>query len=163
MTNERITDLVKPFRVQLVHDDQGGVIGANIRALGGELDYETVREATRSLVDHFRSQELRKRHRLRNTSTLQALRKAREAGGGVTDVYLATVATAYGELVGTDAPIAETLASAMPGTSLSAVRSHLQRARKEGFLTPTRQGKEEGEPTQKARDVLAGLIENPEV
>ncbi|MBL3747847.1 hypothetical protein IQ261_26685 [Mycobacteroides abscessus subsp. massiliense] len=46
----RTTDIVKPYRVQLVHDEDNRLVEINIKAAdGNELDHDTVKEATRSL------------------------------------------------------------------------------------------------------------------
>ena len=38
----RTTDIVKPYRVQLVHDDSDRRVGINIKAVeGSELDHDT--------------------------------------------------------------------------------------------------------------------------
>ncbi len=158
---------MRPYRVQLVHDDEGRVVGANIRVEdGGELDYDTVRVATNELTNHFRRRQFQARNDRRSPApeVLRKLRQTYGAGAGkVTDDYLAMVAASYAELrdnAVTD--IAGTIAGALggpdgPPAPLPTVRTHIKRARGEGWLTPAQQGKADGELTEKAREHLRSM------
>lgn len=161
-----VENIVKPYAVDLVRED-GKMVELSIRAVpGGELDQETISDALRTLLERFRREQLHRRMRERRsnaeTPSLAALATAHRAGEGrVTDEYLARLAVAYSELVGTGANIAPTIAAALgdenrPALPLPTVRTHIARARKEGFLSETSQGKEEGEPTERARQLLDG-------
>lgn len=170
---ERTTDIVKPYRVQLVHDADDRLIGVNIRATdGGEMDLQVIRDATRSLIDHLRREEMVNRNRQRvniafpeveihtGTDTLDRMAAAyREGHGRVTDQYLALLALAYSELIGQHLNVAETLGAALGGDGepvpAETVRHHIKQARADGWLTPTTRGKREGRPTEKASQVLA--------
>ena len=172
---ERTTDIVKPYRVQLVHDDGNRLVGVNIRAAdGGEMDLQVVRDATRSLLDHFRREEMVNRNRQRvnaqfpevaaDTDTLDRMATAyREGHGRVTEEYLALLALAYSELIGQNVNVAETLGAALGGDGepvpAETVRHHIKQARADGWLTPTTRGKREGRPTEKAAELLAEVSE----
>ncbi|WP_328358605.1 hypothetical protein OG976_04795 [Mycobacterium sp. NBC_00419] len=159
---ERVTDIVKPFRVQLVHDADDRLIGVNIRAGdGAELDHDMVREATRSLLDHLKRDQLSavKDARHERSAMLDSLAEAYQAG--VTDEYLARLAVAYEELSANGYNRATTiLASAIGGANTlprPTVRTHVKRARDAGFLTQTTQGKGGGQATDQARALLEKL------
>lgn len=161
------TDIVKPYLVQLVHDDSDRLIGVNIRAAeGNELDQDAIREATRSLLAHIRREQfapidreqIRKNNeRSRNlrTSFLEPLSSAYARGQGrMTDEYLARLALAYEELAATRASVLVTLAAELD-KPVPTIRTHIKRAEDKGFLTKTTQGSKEGrEATQLARKLL---------
>ncbi len=171
MTRE-VESLVKPYAVDLVREG-GKVVELNIKAVaGGELDPDTITEALRTLLERYRREQMnvlrmRDRQRVMLSPNLIATKDAYHAGGGrVTEEYLARLAVAYSELVDTGVNITTTLARALgnekrPMLPLPTVRTHIARARREGFLTETTQGKEEGEPTEKARQILADLSGPP--
>lgn len=168
---ERTTDIVKPYRVQLVHDADDRLIGVNIRATdGGVMDLQVIRDATKSLLDHFRREEIVNRNREQvnltlpevsiDSDTLDRMAAAyREGHGRVTDQYLALLALAYSELIGQNLNVAETLGTALGGDGepvpAETVRHHIKQARADGWLTPTTRGKREGRPTERASQLLA--------
>lgn len=154
----RTTDIVKPYRVQLVHDEDNRLVEINIKAAdGNELDHDTVKEATRSLTDHFRREQIQQRNQLVRDSgeLLEKLAAAYAKGQGkVTDVYLARLAEAYDQLAQTGASILITLSTAL-GKPIPTIRTHIKRAEEKGYLTPTTQGSTEGrQSTPLARQVI---------
>lgn len=154
----RTTDIVKPYRVQLVHDEDNRLVEINIKAAdGNELDHDTVKEATRSLTDHFRREQIQRRNQLVRDSgdALEKLAAAYAKGRGkVTDVYLARLAEVYDQLAQTGASILVTLSVALD-KPIPTVRTHIKRAEEKGYLTPTTQGSTEGrQSTPLARQVI---------
>lgn len=168
MTRE-VENLVRPYAVDLVREG-GKIVELSITAVpGGELDPETLYEALRTLMERFRReqthQRMSNRKRAAQHASLAAMRDAYRAGEGrVTSEYLARLAVSYAELAGTGVNITETIAGALgdhdrPVLPLPTVRTHIARARKEGFLSETTQGREDGEATPKARQVIAESVE----
>ncbi|MGV0628578.1 hypothetical protein [Mycobacteroides chelonae] len=154
----RTTDIVKPYRVQLVHDEDNRLVEINIKAAdGNELDHDTVKEATRSLTDHFRREQIQQRNQLVRDSgdALEKLAAAYAKGQGkVTDVYLARLAEVYDQLAQTGASILITLSLALD-KPIPTIRTHIKRAEEKGYLTPTTQGSTEGrQSTPLARQVI---------
>lgn len=154
----RTTDIVKPYRVQLVHDEDNRLVEINIKAAdGNELDHDTVKEATRSLTDHFRREQIQQRNQLVRDSgeLLEKLAAAYAKGQGkVTDVYLARLAETYDRLAQTGASILITLSTALD-KPIPTIRTHIKRAEEKGYLTPTTQGSTEGrQATPLARQVI---------
>ncbi|CPV43189.1 hypothetical protein [Mycobacteroides abscessus] len=154
----RTTDIVKPYRVQLVHDEDNRLVEINIKAAdGNELDHDTVKEATRSLTDHFRREQIQQRNQLVRDSgdALEKLAAAYAKGQGkVTDVYLARLAEVYDQLAQTGASILVTLSVAL-AKPIPTIRTHIKRAEEKGYLTPTTQGSTEGrQSTPLARQVI---------
>lgn len=128
---------------------------------GNELDLDTIREASRSLLEHFRREQFQASRRGGNESdALKALAREYKRGNGrVTDLYLAYLAVAYEELAADGRNITTTLSEAIgDGTAIPVptVRTHIARARKRNFLSNApQQGKEGGEATEDARQVIA--------
>jgi hypothetical protein len=157
MTNT--IDIVKPYRVQLVHDEDDRVTGINIRAVeGNELDLDTVRDATRSLLEHFKREHIliaNQRVRRLPTSFLDPLAAAYVRGQGrMTDEYLAHLAVAYEELALTSASVLVTLAATLD-KPVPTIRTHIKRAEDGGYLTKTTQGSKEGrKATPSARKLV---------
>ncbi|WP_457149834.1 hypothetical protein [Mycobacteroides abscessus] len=154
----RTTDIVKPYRVQLVHDEDNRLVEINIKAAdGNELDHDTVKEATRSLTDHFRREQIQRRNQIVRDSgdALEKLAAAYAKGQGkVTDVYLARLAEVYDQLAQTGASILITLSLALD-KPIPTIRTHIKRAEEKGYLTPTTQGSTEGrQSTPLARQVI---------
>ncbi|GAA2556163.1 hypothetical protein GCM10010409_34490 [Mycolicibacterium diernhoferi] len=168
-----ITDLVKPYRVQLVHDADDRLVGVNISAAeDGELDHDMIREATRALSDHMRRERMQSLPRVTSITTrvtrgdtpasVRAAVEAHRAGDGLmTPAYLSRLAVAYEELVGGGYNAAHQLAAALGKDGepmpLPTVRTHIKRARDDGYLSPTTRGREGGEATEKARTTIADL------
>lgn len=153
-----------PYEVELVHDDQDRIVAVNIRTVrdGAELDFDTVKDATRSLLDYFKhyrpSVEAHEAEpplrAIPDFAEVRAMVAAYDAGHGrVTDQYLARLAVAYAELVPEGRGVSTALADALD-KPLSTVKGHIMRARREGFLTDAVEGREGGEPTAKARELL---------
>lgn len=152
----RTTDIVRPYRVQLVHDADDRLVEINIKAAdGNELDHDTVKEATRSLTDHFRREQIQQRNQLvRDSGDVLEKLAAAYAKGRVTDVYLARLAEAYDLLARTGASILVTLSVALD-KPIPTIRTHIKRAEEKGYLTPTTQGSTEGrQSTPLARQVI---------
>jgi hypothetical protein len=174
-----IAALNQPYVIEKGEID-GRLVQVSIRAVeGGTLGYEEVREATRLILDHLnRGQghtvnDLRS-HTAENRSsgqawltpppraipesaadTLAALVSAYHQGrGSITNEYLAQLAIAYEELVPEGRGVSIMLADAL-GKPLQTVKGHIMRARREGFLTAAEKGREGGEATLKAREVIA--------
>lgn len=169
MDGIRTTDLVKPYRVQLLHDQKDRLVGVNIRAAeGGELDQDMIREAMRSLSEHARRERFQSRPtistRISRGGIPDSVREAAAAykagDGRMTAEYLSRLAVAYEELVSGGHNAAHRLAIAL-GTDepipLPTIRTHIKRAREGGYLSQTTRGKEGGEATDKAREVIANL------
>jgi hypothetical protein len=161
----RRTLISKPYEVEMVHDDDDRLIAVNIRAVGdgNELDHDTIREATRSLLDHFRREQYRTTvRRPRADSDSEAVREMVDAynkgQGRVTDEYLARLAVAYEELVPEGRSVSIALTQALDG-KLPTIKGHIMRARREGFLTDAIEGREGGEATPQARELIAKLAE----
>jgi hypothetical protein len=157
----RTTDIVKPYRVQLVHDEQDRLVGINIKASeGNELDHDAVRDATRSLLDHLRRDHFRAANqRVRNLrgSFLEPLSASYARGlGKMTDEYLAHLAGAYEELAATGASVLVSLAAELD-KPVPTIRTHIKRAEDRGFLTKTTQGSKEG---RKATPLARKLIDS---
>ena len=76
-----------------------------------------------------------------------------QAEGRVTDLYLARLADAYETAVSDHRDVSTRLAEALD-RPLQTVKGHLMRARKDGFLTPTLEGREGGQTTSKAKDLI---------
>ena len=155
----RTTDIVKPYRVQLVHDDSDRLVGINIKAVeGSELDHDTAREATRMLLDRLKRDQFRERNqRVRDvqSSFLDPLSAAYSEGGGrMTEKYLARLAVAYEELSAGGASVLVTLAAELD-KPVPTIRSHIKKAEELGYLTKTTQGSREGrQATPLARKLL---------
>lgn len=166
----RTTDLVKPYRVQLVHDDDDRLVGVNISAAeGGTLDHDMIREATRALLDHTRRERMGALPRATRIETrvmsdryppsLKAAATAYKASNGrMTEGYLARLAVAYEELVSGGHNAAQHIAVALGDSEpmpLPTVRTHIKRARDDHYLSGTTRGREGGEATAKAKAEIA--------
>ncbi|MDQ2628324.1 MAG: hypothetical protein M3Y90_15185 [Actinomycetota bacterium] len=79
-----------------------------------------------------------------------------KAKGRITDEYLARLAVAYGELAPRRRDVSTALADIL-NKPVPTVKGHIMRARREGFLTDADEGKEGGEATDKARELIAAL------
>jgi hypothetical protein len=81
-----------------------------------------------------------------------------EGGGRVSEEYLARLAVACGDLAPERRDVSTALAVAL-GKPVQTVKGHIMRARNSGLLTKAIDGKEGGEATEKACEVLAKLAE----
>lgn len=157
----KLKQLNEPFVIETGEAD-GQLVQITIRAVeGGKLGYEEIREATRQILEYARREhrpsiESRLNPDLRRESVRQ-LRAAYESGQGrVTDEYLARLAVVYAELAPEGRSVSVRLGMAI-GKPVQTVKGHIMRARREGFLTEAVEGREGGEATDKAREVLGML------
>ena len=152
-----IETIAKPFEVQLGREGDR-IVQITIRAAdGSELGSEEIRDAIRQILDYTRrqlkpaAQPATSEPDSEATETLVRIARADE--GRVTDQYLAALAIAYGELAPRGRNVSVRLA-ALVDKNLQTVKGHLVRARQEGFLTPSREGREGGKPTEKALQTI---------
>lgn len=78
----------------------------------------------------------------------------RVAGREVSDEYLARLAVAYEACVPLGKAVSTKLAKTL-GISVNTMKGHIGRARNDGFLSPAEPGKEGGQATAKARQIIA--------
>jgi hypothetical protein len=127
----------------------------------GQLTYEELVYAARQIQD-FARHEYRMPATVRSRATPEAVQEMvsayTEGGGRVSDEYLARLAVAYGDLAPERRDVSTALAVAL-GKPVQTVKGHIMRARNSGLLTKAIDGKEGGEATEKAREVLAKLAE----
>ncbi|WP_104182589.1 hypothetical protein [Mycobacterium avium] len=154
-----VQTISKPYAVEMVREGNR-VVEVVIKSVGdgSELDMDTIRDATRSLLEHFRRQELsssNKRVRDLPASVLQPLSLAYNKGRGkVTDEYLARLAVAYEELSAVGASVLVSLAAELD-KPVPTIRTHIKQAESRGYLTETTQGSKDGrKATQLARELL---------
>jgi hypothetical protein len=136
------------------------VVEVVIKTVGDndELDIDTIRDATRSLLDHFKRDQFRTANQRVSdlpSSVLKPLSTAYDnAHGRMTDEYLAHLAVAYEELSAVGASVLVSLAAELD-KPLPTIRTHIKRAEDRGFLTKTTQGSKEGrKATQLVRKLL---------
>lgn len=125
----------------------------------GQLSYEELVYAARQIQDFARTELRMPMPRSRGESdAVRAMVDEYEAGNGkVSDAYLARLAVAYEELAPQRRDVSTALAAAL-GKPVPTVKGHIMRARKEKhYLTEATEGKEGGEATSEARDLIAGL------
>ncbi|MEV1293870.1 hypothetical protein [Pseudonocardia sp. NPDC049635] len=159
--------VVSPYELLLTRED-GRIVEVTVRAVGtGELDLTQLQQAWRALTDKLRHDELRQRNRRRflasrddaDHDVLARLTAAWQAAGGqLTDEYLATLAIAYEEVSKLPGRgVLDDLAVAI-GRPMATVKSHVARAREEGFLTPTSKGRSGGQATARARELVSSQL-----
>lgn len=123
----------------------------------GQLGYDELLYAARQIQD-FARREYRMPMRMPTRTGAAAVRGMVEsynkANGRITDDYLARLAVAYAELAPHRRDVSTALADALD-KPVPTVKGHIMRARREGFLTEAEDGKEGGETTGKARDLIA--------
>lgn len=141
-----------PWELELTRED-GRLVEVVIRATGdGELGTDAIREATNAALTKLRRRLVRP-----GTSSLVALRRSyEESSGKMTPQYLARLAVSYAEVASHGRAVMPVLSRAIDGNPAT-IKGHVLKAREEGYLTPATQGKEGGEVTDKAREVL-GLL-----
>jgi hypothetical protein len=169
-TTEQINPV--PYEIELVRDGDK-VVEINIRAVpGAELTHVEVRSAMQAALRRVpRGRPLRvghvgERRRLfdRQANLIEELGLPTHemcqlldaydlADGRVTESYLARLAMAYGVAARDHRDVSLRIAAAL-NRPLQTVKGHLVRARKEGFLSPAPEGREGGEATSKAKDVI---------
>lgn len=172
----RTSETINPvqYEIELVREGDR-VVEVNISAVeGAELTFAQVRNAMQAVLDHLRPTRqrfdesdprgLRPRGRSRTAVAseslglpqpqIHALIRAYEMGDGrVTDEYLARLAVAYANAAPGTRDVSMRLANAL-GRPIQTVKGHIMRARKEGFLTETVEGREGGEATRRALDLI---------
>lgn len=125
----------------------------------GQLGYDELLYAARQ-IQEFARREYRLPMMTRSgtsSKAVEAMVDAYKRGDGrVTDEYLARLAVAYEELAPQGRGVSMTLTSALD-SKLPTVKGHIMRARREGYLSEAQEGKEGGEATAAAREVLAKL------
>ncbi len=163
-TTERIGP---PYELAVVRDN-GLIVEVTIRATAGELTAADIQEATRALLERLHQEQqptLGGKYLTppiaHTTADLQ--RVYRNSRGKVTHEYLALLSVVYAELAHDHRDVS-TMLSEQLSIPLPTLKGHLMRARREGFLERTVQGRHGGEPTAKAYEVLAGMAdEQPKV
>lgn len=171
-TTEQVNPL--PYEVELVRDGEK-VVEINIRAVPGEelthIDVRSAMQAVLRRVPRRHGEPLMRpgRHPRRRLSDRQAdliaelelpageMRAVLDAydlaEGRITEVYLARLALAYEIAARDHRDVSLRIAAAM-NRPLQTVKGHLTRARKEGYLSPTVEGREGGVATEMAKDVI---------
>ena len=160
-----IETLNAPYVIEKGEVD-GRVVQVTIRAVeGGSLGYDEVREATRQILEHFRRTQshtvepslLARSEQAANAldELVSAYRKDR---GRITDEYLARLATAYEALVPEGRGVSTALADALD-KPVPTVKGHIMRARRAGYLNEAIEGREGGEATASARELLQKVDE----
>ena len=172
-TTEQINPV--PYEIELVRDGDK-VVEINIRAVpGAELTHMEVRGAMQAALRRVpRGRELRggphahgrERRRLfdRQADLIEELglpmHEMRQvldaydlAEGRITEVYLARLALAYEVAARDHRDVSLRIAAAL-NRPLQTVKGHLVRARKEGLLSPSPEGREGGVATPKAKDII---------
>lgn len=144
-----------PWEMELTRED-GRLVEIAIRAAGGaELGIDAVREATNTVLA-----KLRQERPSTMGGSLLVLREIYKAvGGKMAPEYLAQLAVTYSEIAATGRAVIPVLAAAIGGNPAT-VKGHVVKARDEGYLTKTTPGKEGGEATDKAREVLIKFAQN---
>ncbi|ORJ97763.1 hypothetical protein [Prescottella equi] len=166
-----IKTLSAPFVIETGEVD-GQIVQVSIRAMeGSALGYNEVREATKQILNHFRRTEIHTvepfdleyvdpyAHSEEAAQALQGLVAAYNNGKGrVSDEYLARLAAAYELLVPEGRGVSTALAEAL-GKPVPTVKGHIMRARRAGYLSEAIEGREGGEATASARDLLQKVDE----
>lgn len=130
--------------------EDGQLVQIVIKAANGVLDYATLRAATQELLNHYRPVV----SDVDPKPAVDALVAAQKSSGrSVTDEYLARLSVAYEQLAPHGRAVSSRLANEMR-LSVNTVKGHIVRARNEGFLTPAEPGKEGGQATAKALDLI---------
>lgn len=182
-TTEQINPV--PYEIELVRDGDK-VVEINIRAVpGAELTHMEVRGAMQAALRRVpRGRELRggphahgrERRRLfdRQADLIEELglpmHEMRQvldaydlAEGRITEVYLARLALAYEVAARDHRDVSLRIAAAL-NRPLQTVKGHLVRARKEGLLSPSPEGREGGVATPKAKDIIVSTpVRIPEI
>lgn len=127
----------------------------------GQLGYEELAYAARQIQDFARTEYRTPMMQSRPTSKAaeEMVNAYNDGKGRVTDEYLARLAVAYEELAPQGRSVSTALTNAL-NSKLPTVKGHIMRARREGFLTEAIEGREGGEATTKARELIAGLEHN---
>ncbi|MGE2717569.1 hypothetical protein ACQI4L_26200 [Mycolicibacterium litorale] len=145
------------YEVEMARDGDR-LVRITIRAgEGAELGHREVREATAQILDRLRGERRREQlpaHLM--TDTVRAMVEAyREGHGRVTDDYLARLAIAYEELAPRGRGVSAALAAALDKPTQT-VKTHIMRARHDGFLSDALEGREGGKAQPKAHAQISG-------
>jgi hypothetical protein len=159
----RTTEKIGPaYEVELTRENDNLVQVTVTATAGNALGYDELREATRQILDRVRPERripLPASSAL-NSPAMRALRGAHQSGQGTSsDEYLARLAVAYAEQAAIGRDPAARISSVL-GLSTQTVKQHLVKARKGDFLTPTVEGQKGGEATDKARELIAKVVES---
>lgn len=123
----------------------------------GQLGYDELLYAARQIQEFARREYRMPLLRRAGSGSVRAMVEAYNKGGTkITDEYLATLSIAYGELAPQRRDVSTALADALD-KPVPTVKGHIMRARHGGFLTEAAEGREGGEATDKAREVLGML------
>lgn len=126
----------------------------------GQLGFDELLYAARQIQDFARREYRLPLLRRAGSDSVRAMVDAYNKGGTkITDEYLAALSIAYSELAPQRRDVSTALADAL-GKPVPTVKGHIMRARHEGFLTEAAEGREGGEATDKARELVAGLTTN---
>lgn len=162
----------KPYELEEGRQD-GRLVQITIRAVGddAELDIDTVRSATRELMEHLRqgrahagladraarnSAALAADKAYGNPAVVDAINRMADTyrhDGATSDAYLASLAVAYETLVPYGRAVSTHLAQSL-GISPVTLKGHLVKAREDGWLTPAAPGREGGKATDQARKLI---------
>ncbi|UNQ33895.1 hypothetical protein [Prescottella equi] len=168
----KIEPLNAPYVIEKGEVD-GQVVQLTIRAVeGAVLGYDEVREATKRILEHFRptvsdtvSSPLDLFLAKMSVSSeegedaLDRLVAAdAKAKGRISDEYLARLSVAYEALAPVGRGVSAALAGVL-GKPLPTVKGHIMRARREGYLSEAIEGREGGEATASARELLQKVDE----
>ena len=155
-----VEKLSPPYEIELRRDG-GRLVQVVIRAVGGDgkLSYEELREATRSILDRIRQENIAMVQR-RTAPSPESVRtmvaEHNDGNGAITERYLAALSVAYEESAPHGRAVSTRLATAL-GIPVATLKGHLVRARDDGFLTKAVPGREGGEATDQARQILSDL------
>ncbi|MGY3553386.1 hypothetical protein [Williamsia sp. R60] len=160
-----IETLNAPYVIEKGEVD-GRIVQVTIRAVEGSvLGYDEVREATRQVLDYLRRGQIHTveafhyAHSDAAASALEALVTAYNSGKGrISDEYLARLAAAYEALTPEGRGVSTALADAL-GKPVPTVKGHIMRARRQGYLSEAIEGREGGEATRSARELLQRIDE----
>jgi hypothetical protein len=157
-----VKKLNEPYVIEMGEED-GRLVQITVRAVnGGTLGYDEVREATRQILDHTRREHVRatvpRRSAPSDSDAVRLMAEAYDRGNGrVTDEYLARLAVAYEEVVAEGRIVVAALSTSLNDKPIPTLKGHIMRARQAGFLTAAVSGREGGEATQKARELIDRL------
>lgn len=132
--------------------EAGKLVQVTIKAdNGADLDADAMSYAVKQLQELARGSVAAKTAPT-SSSVSDMVAAYRVGDGRITDKYLASLAAAYADLADRrDVSTALALALELPAPT---VKGHLMRARRQGFLSKTDQGKRGGSITDKTKELL---------
>lgn len=133
--------------------ESGKLVQVTIKAEhGAELGSDAIRYAVKQMQELARGSGPAKTAPI--GSSISAMVAAyRDSDGRISDKYLASLAAAYADLAPYRRDVSTALALAL-GLPDPTLKGHLMRARRQGFLTKTDQGKRGGSITDKTKELL---------